>query len=625
MAGPELDSTLDSSFPTYAELTQTQAWNTLPARRITGSLAGAALAADQASGARYAEGAVLGVGGMGKVVLAHDARIGREVALKQLHPEHELGADDRARFLREAQVQGQLEHPSIVPVYDIDHRPDGTTFFTMRRVLGRTLHALLDDARAPVADGAPRPTTRELLTAFATVCLTVDYAHSRGVVHRDLKPANIMLGDFGEVYVLDWGLARLVDATAAIADAAKPAARLSVPGEMLGTPLYMAPEQMGHPDVGPAADVFALGAILFEILTLERVRDPRQLFSPVDARPSVRAPEREVAPELETICVRATQLDPADRYPSARALHDALARYLAGDRELAQRKAAAADHAAAARAALARSDAAATDAERERERTAAMRELARALALDPTDAEQIALLSQILATPPKVMPDAVRDELRAENDRTIRSGMRHSVIAMVTWFLFLPGLVAMGITSAATFAVIAVPAIAALVLSAIAARQRVIGRAVQLGIVTCTMLSAMAISRVYGPLILVPTIVATYAVVMQAHPGRAFRRFALVAAPIALVVPVALELAGVLPASYRFVDGTWVVVPQLIGLPAAGTIALLVVANIAAVIVPALFISRLRADLSGAQARFVLQTWHVSRLGVELGARPGAA
>src|SRR5690606_30134520 len=116
-----------------------------------------------------------------KVLLARDVRIGRDVAVKVLHADRELEPEERARFLREAQVQGQLEHPSIVPVYDIDRRPDGSTFFTMRRVLGRTLAQILDDVRA----GTSKYTQRELLQAFATVCLTVDYAHSRGVVHRD--------------------------------------------------------------------------------------------------------------------------------------------------------------------------------------------------------------------------------------------------------------------------------------------------------------------------------------------------------------------------------------------------------------------------------------------------------
>src|ERR1044071_1051837 len=231
----------DSTLPSYAELTQTQGWSGEPAAPIAVDRA-AEIATD-----RYTEGALLGVGGRGKVLLAHDARIGREVAVKQLHTDRELAPEERARFLREARVQGQLEHPSIVPVYDIDRRPDGSVFFTMRRVVGRTLHSILDDLRKADVSAMSRYTQRELLTAFATVCLTIDYAHTRGVIHRDLKPANIMLGDFGEVYVLDWGLARLVDEQGESRE--EPQQRLSMPGSFLGTPLYMAPEQMVDPDV----------------------------------------------------------------------------------------------------------------------------------------------------------------------------------------------------------------------------------------------------------------------------------------------------------------------------------------------------------------------------------------
>jgi hypothetical protein len=255
--GHELDSTLQT-FPSYADLLQTKAW-ARQAEPVRADPSDAVERVELSQSSRYTEGAELGSGGMGKVVLARDGRIGRDVAVKVLPPERELEPHERARFLREAQVQGQLEHPSIVPVYDIDRRADGTTFFTMRRVLGRTLAAIIDDLRKGTPAAKARYTQRELLTAFATVCLTIDYAHSRGVVHRDLKPANIMLGDFGEVYVLDWGLARLVDEKGESKD--RPQERLSMPGAFMGTPMYMAPEQMADPDVGPTADVYLLARL----------------------------------------------------------------------------------------------------------------------------------------------------------------------------------------------------------------------------------------------------------------------------------------------------------------------------------------------------------------------------
>src|SRR5690349_14585720 len=151
-------------------------------------------------------GGRLGEGGMGEVLLAHDEHIGRDVAVKRIRAS-EPTAEELSRFLREARVQGRLEHPAVVPVHDLAVDRDGRPFFVMKRLSGTTLLELLGRLRAdPAADGAT--VRRRMLRAFADVCLAIEFAHSRGIVHRDLKPANIMLGDFGEVYVLDWGVAR---------------------------------------------------------------------------------------------------------------------------------------------------------------------------------------------------------------------------------------------------------------------------------------------------------------------------------------------------------------------------------------------------------------------------------
>ncbi|MCX5745314.1 MAG: serine/threonine-protein kinase [Proteobacteria bacterium] len=481
MPGPANDDTMPASFPSYAELTQTQGWAKAPAqvaRQADAELSG---------NSRYVEGAVLGIGGMGKVMLARDGRIGRDVAVKVLRSDRDLSHDDRERFLREAQVQGQLEHPSIVPVYDIDRAADGSAFFTMRRVLGRTLHVIIEE----LAAGSTRYTLRELLQAFATVCLTIDYAHSRGVVHRDLKPANLMLGDFGEVYVLDWGLARVLDGSTSVD--LPVASRLSMAGSMMGTPLYMAPEQMADPDVGPRADVYALGAILFELLAYERLRDPRDVFSPVDARISVRVPSRHVAPELEEICVRATESEPADRFPTARALHDAVARFLEGDRELAQRRALSTTHGLRARQALER--AASNPPTYDEERGTAMRELVRALALDPTNREHVVVLAEIIDSPPRAVPVEVQARLDAMGDELVRGGSGFVAMAMLSWLLFLPFILGAGILRPDYLAWIVVPAMLTAGLGWFASRRRVIGVRIQLVILGMMMLAMMAVSR----------------------------------------------------------------------------------------------------------------------------------
>ncbi|MBA3452061.1 MAG: serine/threonine protein kinase [Deltaproteobacteria bacterium] len=596
------------SFPTYAELTQTQGW--AGATAVPVAWATAAANAEQSSSGRYREAAVLGVGGMGKVLLAHDARIGRDVAVKVLHVDRELEPQDRERFLREAQVQGQLEHPSIVPVYDIDRRDDGTTFFTMRRVIGRTLGAILDDLRT----GTSKYTQRELLQAFVTICLTIDYAHTRGVVHRDLKPANLMLGDFGEVYVLDWGLARILDGSET--SGVEPASRLSMPGVMMGTPLYMAPEQMADPDVGIGADIFALGAILFEILTLEKARDVRALYAPIEARASVRAPHCAVAPELETVCVKATQMLVSDRYPTARALQEAVARYLEGDRELEQRRQLAAAHAERAREAVANAEAGHDLPEAER--AMAMRELVRALSLEPTNREHVAMFATVMSMPPRTVPPEVKAKLGAQAQEVIRFGARYCALAMLSWFMFLPIVLAVGVRRVDYLLAIMIPAAIAGVLGMIASRQRAIGTRIQVGIMLTMMIAAVGTSRMFGPLILVPTILATWAIVVQAHPERRIRMSGLVMGLIAITAPLVLEWVGILSHSYLFPGDGFFVLPQMNALPAWFVLVFLGAGNILMAVLPALFVGRLRGDLAHIQERELVRSWQLRQLGDDL-------
>jgi PAS domain S-box-containing protein len=275
-------------------------------------------------------------GGIGRVWLARDGNLGRDVALKELRPERANNPSLWRRFLREAQITGQLEHPGIVPLYELARRPDSQQpFYTMRFVKGRTMR---DAARAyhqkRVAGQDEPLELLTLLNAFVGVCNTVAFAHARGVIHRDLKGENVVLGDFGEVIVLDWGLARLVDRPGAAA-AERVAALLdgeegfgevdlTAPGQALGTPAYMSPEQAtGRLDlIDCRTDVYGLGAILYEILTgqppftgsttheiLQQVRErepvrPRQLWAGVP-------------PNLEGACRRALAKEPAGRYASA--------------------------------------------------------------------------------------------------------------------------------------------------------------------------------------------------------------------------------------------------------------------------------------------------------------------
>ncbi len=193
-----------------------------------------------AAGERYEMRGELGAGGVGSVANAFDRVIGREVAYKTPHED----ADElRARFLREARVTGQLEHPGIVPVYDMGTADaEGRAFYTMRRVQGRSLGDLLDDLRS----GAAQPDLQARIDVFLRACDAVAYAHERGVIHRDLKPENIMAGRFGQVLVVDWGLAVQLGDAESLAASEAPAPEdieRTLDGSVMGTPAYMPPSR----------------------------------------------------------------------------------------------------------------------------------------------------------------------------------------------------------------------------------------------------------------------------------------------------------------------------------------------------------------------------------------------
>ncbi len=296
-------------------------------------------------GHRYERLELLGRGGMGVVDLVEDRQVGRRVAMKTLmDPTEGRDSVEELRFMREASIQGQLEHPTIPAVYDVGVNPHGQAYFTMQRVRGVTLH----DIFRKRADGRETHVSlRRLLEAFGRVCLAVHFAHHRRVVHRDLKPTNIMLGRFGEVHVLDWGIAHLAEEGPSAAtqqevtlhDVSVPAEGLTLTGagQMIGTMGYAAPEQL-NPELGergPATDIYSLGAILFEILSGERLHPRNEMGAAMstlegtaDPRPSSRAGAHDIARDFDAICTRATTFDPKKRFRTARQFHDAVDRVL---------------------------------------------------------------------------------------------------------------------------------------------------------------------------------------------------------------------------------------------------------------------------------------------------------
>lgn len=289
-------------------------------------------------------------GGLGQVSVALDQDLNREVALKEIQPEHADNPVSRERFLLEAEITGGLEHPGIVPVYALGHGADGRPFYAMRLIRGDSLKAAIEAYHRPDNPNRRDPGERQLdlrrlLDRFVDVCNAVDYAHSRGVLHRDLKPGNIMVGKHGETLVVDWGLAKAVGKKEIISDEATlaPASAISSsgqtqPGSAIGTPAYMSPEQAaGKLDqLGPTSDVYSLGATLYQILCGNPPFEKENLAETLTKVQRGDFPKpRTVCPTipggLEAICLKAMSVLPVERYQTVRALADDLERWLADE------------------------------------------------------------------------------------------------------------------------------------------------------------------------------------------------------------------------------------------------------------------------------------------------------
>ena len=293
-------------------------------------------------------------GGMGQITLVHDTHLGRDVALKQLLqrnilPETRPGAPTTAiltipiiaRFLQEARVTGQLEHPSIIPVYELGYRADGSLYYTMKLIRGQSMHDFLKDAK----DIRDRLT---LLTHFLNLCQAISYAHSRGVIHRDLKPMNIMIGEFGETVLIDWGIAKvkgqddihakgLQETFHAMRVSSTEATAKTMYGQTIGSPYFMPAEQaMGRTDlIDERSDIYSLGAVLYVILTGQmpyagnNVREFMGKVGQVEPRP-VRELEPQAPPELAAIVKKAMALVPENRYQSAKELTVEIEKFISG-------------------------------------------------------------------------------------------------------------------------------------------------------------------------------------------------------------------------------------------------------------------------------------------------------
>ncbi|MGB0578147.1 MAG: serine/threonine-protein kinase [Limisphaerales bacterium] len=284
---------------------------------------------------RYNVGEEIGRGGMGTILLAEDRQVRRQVAMKRSAE----GGDNLACFMEEAQITGQLEHPGIAPVYELGVDDQGRAFYTMKRIQGESLRTILRRKEDPWP-------LHRLLRIFMAICDTIAYAHTRGVIHRDLKPDNIMVGQFGEVVVIDWGVARILnveDRSSCVGTARVTSIRqtdgtdtlVTLSGNIVGTPQYLSPEQAcGNEITDGRGDVFGLGAILYEILALRPIyagTDVSQLLTQArEGKIAGLPPDERTPASLIPVVTRALARDAADRYATASELKDEVEAYLNG-------------------------------------------------------------------------------------------------------------------------------------------------------------------------------------------------------------------------------------------------------------------------------------------------------
>ena len=301
----------------------------------------------QELGKRYESRGELGRGGVGRVGLAMDRNLGREVAVKTLlDPDHVTRLQVK-RFIQEARITAQLDHPSVVPVYEFGTTRSGELYYTMKRVEGIALSRIIRGLRRRERRFTSEYSSARLLRILLAVSEAVAYAHDRGVVHGDIKPQNIMVGNYGEVLLMDWGFATIIggDSSAATLPREEPNGK---GGEqrVFGTPGYVSPERVaGSGPVGPLSDVYSLGCVLFELLTFRRVFEVRGANALLKATvenepplPSDIAPGRQVAEDLEALCMFCLAKVPSQRPESATVLAKEIVAYLEGSQRREEAK-----------------------------------------------------------------------------------------------------------------------------------------------------------------------------------------------------------------------------------------------------------------------------------------------
>ncbi len=557
---------------------------------------------------RYDRLRVLGIGGMGEVALVHDRRIGREVALKTVRTEIASPAA-RSAFIREARMQAQLEHPSIIPVYDIGVDEQGHEYFTMRAIVGTTLSKVISRLRGGDRATAEEYSTFRLLEVFRRLCLVIEYAHGKGVIHRDLKPANVMLGEYGEIHVLDWGLAQRHGAPTEASDPHSP---------VLGTPGYIAPEQtfLGN-QIDGRADVYALGAILFEILSLHPLhagRDPDEILRSTRRQHSPtaqqRAPERDIPPELDAACARATAFSPDHRHPTVTALREDIDKFLEGHRDRSLRRDLAARHAETARVETVEALTGTRDAEMHRKR--ALQDIARALALDPDNEVARQALIKLISEPPAVLPAEVGAEIERGAESEGRFAFRLGGIAYLSFAVIALITLLQGLRNWTGLAiVVASIGVAGLWSFRLARHWRPVEG---LGVFVLASVAITTATGFYGPLVLVPVLAAANVIAFNLAIVRKYRAHVFVIGCLVFLLPALAEWAGVVDPFYTVEAGRIVIESRFIHFDETMVRIALVLVNIAAIIAPTIVVWKLADIKDDLRKRHLLQSWQLRQL-----------
>lgn len=549
---------------------------------------------------RYGDSMLLDEGGMGHVLLARDRSMGRDVAVKRLRSEYAVREDLRIRFLREAEVQGGLEHPGVVPIYDVGHAPDGAPFFAMKRLQGQTLHAILNSVAAGDPVAAARFPLRRRIEIFENVCQTLLFAHHSGVVHRDIKPANIMVGEFGEVYLLDWGIAKIMSQPTVT--------QQTRTGEQMGTPGYMAPEQaIGSLDVDEGADVYSLGVVLFELLTLQPLfsGDPdtkiRLTLQDVSDSPAERSPLLDIPSALDALCREAIIFDPKERLANVREMHARILGWLDGERTAIERARLAQVHTARA-----------TQLEGV-DPAAALRELSAALAIDPGDRDAMAGLLRLLAAPNEATPEAEAALAARATDNLVRS-VGKTYWAYAAYMPCLVFIYLAGIRSMPLFAVL----VATLALTAVTGAlvrwrpsNSTLAVASGFGFAVLAMISTLA-----GPFSMATGIVVGNgaSLILATRATRGQRWVLVLASAVALGLPYILAVLGLSPMPYRIDAGVLITEPVMANFDPIWTMATATLATAVSVSATYHLVGQAVDRLKKAEREAFLRAWRLGKL-----------